>query len=82
MKANKEAVMRQLEKSLRKSKKLIAEAKTQEAQAVGLAMIEGYLQAYYFSGIINREEYNKFQRDMESFRRLDAYRRELKAKGA
>lgn len=74
MKANKERAMRQIRGILRRSKELIADARTEKEQATGLAMCEGYLQAFYFSGIISREEYEAFWKEMKGFRGLDGRR--------
>lgn len=75
MKANKERAMRQIRGVLRRSKELIADAGTEKEQAAGLAMCEGYLQSFYFSGIISREEYEAFWKEMKGFRRSDGRRK-------
>lgn len=82
MKVDKEEVMRQIRGVLRRTEKLIARAETEEGRATGLAMCEGYLQAFYFCGVINREEYKDFRQDLQAFRRLDNYRRGLERKDA
>lgn len=71
MKADKERAMHQIRGVLRRSKELIADAGTEKKQAVGLAMCEGYLQSFYFSGIISREEYEALQKEMKEFRGSD-----------
>jgi len=75
VRAGREEAMRQIEGVLGKTKKLIASAGTEKDRAVGQAMWEGYLQAFYFTGVISQEDYGDLRRDMEAFRRLDAYRR-------
>ena len=78
MKANKAEAMRQIRGALRRFQKQAARIKTEKDMATALAMWEGYLQVFYFSGIISREEYNNLKKETEAFRRPDAYQGGLK----
>ena len=82
MKANKEEAMAQAKSILKKTKGQIAQAKNETDRAVGRAVCEAYLQAFFFCGVISREEYFALRKEIRDFCRMDGYWRKIKGKGA
>lgn len=61
-------IMRQIRGVIRASKVQIGQTEDALEKAKAYGAWEGYLQAFYFCRLINRNEYESFHKEMMSFR--------------